>query len=142
MAQGKDAPQTDTGRAVESSDLTDEGIFSVPDNKASANFRGTLFLGVTYKSGHEHSVPGEKPFYNTCAVTPFPHAGGTMSPPPAQTVNSNDRMSPRALPFWREVSRLADLQYEYVFATIVVKEQKLKLFFDNEQVDEFTYMLQ
>lgn len=36
----------------------------------------------------------------------------------------------------------AELQYEYVVATIVVKEQKLKLFLANEQVDEFNYLLQ
>ena len=36
----------------------------------------------------------------------------------------------------------ADLQYEYVVATIVVKEQKLKLFLADEQVDEFNYRLQ
>lgn len=34
-----------------------------------------------------------------------------------------------------------ELQYEYVVATIVVKEQKLKLFLADEQVDEFTYLL-
>lgn len=33
------------------------------------------------------------------------------------------------------------LQYEYVVATIVVKEQKLKLFLADEQVDEFDYLL-
>jgi len=36
----------------------------------------------------------------------------------------------------------AELQYEYVVATIVVKEQKLKLFLGQEQVDEFIYRLQ
>jgi len=35
-----------------------------------------------------------------------------------------------------------ELQYEYVVATIVVKEQKLKLFLADEQVDEFNYWLQ
>ena len=35
-----------------------------------------------------------------------------------------------------------ELQYEYVVATIVVKEQKLKLFLADEQVDEFNYRLQ
>jgi len=34
-----------------------------------------------------------------------------------------------------------DLQYEYVVATINVKEQKLKLFHDKLQVDEFDYKL-
>ena len=34
-----------------------------------------------------------------------------------------------------------DLQYEYVVATIDVKEQKLKLHLDNTQVDEFTYQM-
>ena len=34
-----------------------------------------------------------------------------------------------------------DLQYEYVVATIDVKEQKLKLYLDKTQVDEFTYRL-
>lgn len=34
-----------------------------------------------------------------------------------------------------------DLQYEYVVATIDVKEQKMKLYLDNIQVDEFTYQL-
>jgi putative transposase len=34
-----------------------------------------------------------------------------------------------------------ELQYEYVVATIDVKEQKLKLFLANEQVDEFNYLL-
>jgi len=34
-----------------------------------------------------------------------------------------------------------DLQYEYVVATIEVKEQKLKLFHDHLQVDEFEYTL-
>lgn len=34
-----------------------------------------------------------------------------------------------------------ELQYEYVVATIVVKEQKLKLFLANDQVDEFNYRL-
>lgn len=34
-----------------------------------------------------------------------------------------------------------DLQYEYVVATIDVKEQKLKLFHDQFQVDEFDYKL-
>ena len=34
-----------------------------------------------------------------------------------------------------------DLQYEYVVATIDVKEQKLKLFHDHLQVDEFAYKL-
>jgi putative transposase len=35
----------------------------------------------------------------------------------------------------------AELQYEYVVATIVVKEQKLKLFLADDQVDEFNYRL-
>lgn len=34
-----------------------------------------------------------------------------------------------------------ELQYEYIVATIDVKEQKLKLFLDKIQVDEFTYKL-
>lgn len=34
-----------------------------------------------------------------------------------------------------------ELQYEYVVATIDVKEQKLKLYLDKTQVDEFTYRL-
>ncbi len=34
-----------------------------------------------------------------------------------------------------------DLQYEYVVATIDVKEQKLKLYLNKSQVDEFTYQL-
>ncbi len=34
-----------------------------------------------------------------------------------------------------------DLQYEYVVATIDVKEQRLKLFLDRSQVDEFSYKL-
>ena len=34
-----------------------------------------------------------------------------------------------------------ELQYEYVMATIDVKEQKLKLFLAHEQVDEFKYLL-
>lgn len=34
-----------------------------------------------------------------------------------------------------------ELQYEYVVATIVVKEQKLKLFLADDQVDEFNYRL-
>jgi putative transposase len=35
----------------------------------------------------------------------------------------------------------SDLQHEYVVATIDVKEQKLKLFLDQEKVDEFDYKL-
>lgn len=35
----------------------------------------------------------------------------------------------------------ADLMYEYVIATIDVKEQKLKLYHDNIQVEEFDYTL-
>jgi hypothetical protein len=34
-----------------------------------------------------------------------------------------------------------ELKLEYVVATINVKEQKLKLFLDNIQVDEFKYTL-
>ena len=34
-----------------------------------------------------------------------------------------------------------ELQYEYVVATIDVKEQKLKLYLDKTQVDEFVYRL-
>ena len=34
-----------------------------------------------------------------------------------------------------------ELQYEYVVATVVVKEQKLKLFLADTQVDEFEYRL-
>lgn len=34
-----------------------------------------------------------------------------------------------------------DLQYEYVVATINVKEQKLKVFQEQFQVDEFDYKL-
>jgi len=34
-----------------------------------------------------------------------------------------------------------ELQLEYVMATINVKEQKLKLFLDKSQVDEFSYKL-
>ena len=34
-----------------------------------------------------------------------------------------------------------DLMYEYVVATIDVKEQKLKVFLDNNQVDQFDYRL-
>ena len=34
-----------------------------------------------------------------------------------------------------------ELQYEYVVATIDVKDQKLKLYLDKTQVDEFTYRL-
>jgi putative transposase len=34
-----------------------------------------------------------------------------------------------------------DLQYEYVVATVDVKEQKMKLYVDNIQVDEFAYQL-
>ena len=35
----------------------------------------------------------------------------------------------------------SELQYEYVVATIDVKEQKLKLFFNSSQVEEFDYKL-
>jgi hypothetical protein len=35
----------------------------------------------------------------------------------------------------------ANLQYEYVVATVVVKEQKIKLILSDEQVDEFNYRL-
>jgi transposase InsO family protein len=34
-----------------------------------------------------------------------------------------------------------DLQYEYVVATVDVKEQKLKLFLDHKQVEEYDYQL-
>ena len=34
-----------------------------------------------------------------------------------------------------------ELQYQYVVATIDVKEQKLKLFLDKSQIDEFNYKL-
>ena len=34
-----------------------------------------------------------------------------------------------------------ELALEYVVATIDVKEQKIKLFWDNAQVDEFNYKL-
>ena len=34
-----------------------------------------------------------------------------------------------------------DLEYEYVVATIDVKEQKMNLYLDNIQVDEFAYQL-
>ena len=41
-----------------------------------------------------------------------------------------------------EIFRLpSDLQYEYVVATIDVKEQKLKVFIDSSQVEEFDYTL-
>jgi len=33
----------------------------------------------------------------------------------------------------------SEIQYEYVVATIDVKEQKLKVIFDNIQVEEFDY---
>jgi putative transposase len=35
----------------------------------------------------------------------------------------------------------SELQYEYVVATIDVKEQKLKVFFNSSQVEEFDYKL-
>jgi hypothetical protein len=35
----------------------------------------------------------------------------------------------------------SELQYEYVVATIDVKEQKLKIFLDSSQVEEFNYKL-
>jgi len=35
----------------------------------------------------------------------------------------------------------SSLQYEYVVATIDVKEQKLKVFLDSSQVEEFGYAL-
>jgi putative transposase len=35
-----------------------------------------------------------------------------------------------------------ELQYEYVITTVDVKEQKLKIFLDHSQVDEFEYKLQ
>lgn len=34
-----------------------------------------------------------------------------------------------------------DLQYEYVVATIDVHEQKMKLYLNNIEVDEFAYQL-
>ncbi len=34
-----------------------------------------------------------------------------------------------------------ELKYEYVIATVNVKEQKLKLFLDKTQVEEFRYKL-
>lgn len=34
-----------------------------------------------------------------------------------------------------------DLEYEYVVATVDVKEQKLKLYLDNKQVDDINYRL-
>jgi len=41
-----------------------------------------------------------------------------------------------------EVFRLSsELQYEYVVATIDVKEQKLKVFLNSSQIEEFTYKL-
>ena len=50
---------------------------------------------------------------------------------------------PTQIPF--EIEELfqvsPDLQYEYVVATIDVKEQKMKLYLDNIQVDEFAYQL-
>jgi len=35
----------------------------------------------------------------------------------------------------------SELQYEYVVATIDVKEQKLKVFLNSSQVEEFNYQL-
>jgi hypothetical protein len=43
--------------------------------------------------------------------------------------------------FGKTFSVPAELQYEYVMATIDVKEQKLKLLLAHEQVDEFKYLL-
>ena len=40
-----------------------------------------------------------------------------------------------------EVFMKEDIQNEYVVATIDVKEQKLKLYLDKTQVDEFIYQL-
>jgi len=50
--------------------------------------------------------------------------------------------SHRTIDIFGECFRVApELQYEYVVATIDVKEQKLKLFHDQLQVDEFDYKL-
>jgi putative transposase len=35
----------------------------------------------------------------------------------------------------------SELQYEYIVATIDVKEQKLKVYFNSSQVEEFGYKL-
>ena len=48
----------------------------------------------------------------------------------------------RRLNLFGELFRVSpDLQYEYVVATIDVKEQKLKLYLEKSQVDEFSYNL-
>ena len=48
----------------------------------------------------------------------------------------------RRLNLFGELFRVSpELQYEYVVATIDVKEQKLKLYLDKTQVDEFSYNL-
>jgi hypothetical protein len=50
--------------------------------------------------------------------------------------------SDRKLNIFKETFSLApELQYEYVVATIDVKEQRLKIYLDNTQVDEFDYKL-
>ena len=50
--------------------------------------------------------------------------------------------SPKRVSIFGEIFPVApELQYEYVMATVDVKEQKLKLFLDHSQVDEFEYKL-
>jgi putative transposase len=41
--------------------------------------------------------------------------------------------------FGEQFTVAPELQYEYVVATLDVKEQRLKLFLDHVQVDEFNY---
>lgn len=43
--------------------------------------------------------------------------------------------------FGEQFNMHPDLQYEYVVATVDVKEQLLKIYMDHEQVDEFNYHL-
>ena len=50
--------------------------------------------------------------------------------------------SDRKLSVFGEIFRLPlELQYEYVVATIDVKEQKLKLYLGQNQVEQFDYAL-
>jgi transposase InsO family protein len=112
---------------------------------------GSLAFEKRHNSRYRYSKLGGMTPLKALSITKMKLRFPTKETPPLHPLRKPDTgryhfirfiRSDRKLHIFREKFSLApELQYEYVVATVDVKEQKLKIFLDNAQVDEFDYKL-
>jgi hypothetical protein len=115
-----------------------------PDSRI-ADFRAAPQQQVSLQQARR-----ENPTKGSCRLkceTAFPGSGGSSKALAEKPETGRYRLvclirSDSNLNIFGEIFRVPpELKLEYVVATINVKEQKLKLFLDKTQVDEFSYKL-